>query len=36
VAKAAAMVAAASKQVSVFFIVFPLDVANPAGVARHE
>src|SRR5262249_13822152 len=34
-AKAAAIVTAASKQVSVFFIVVPRDVAN-GGVARHE
>jgi hypothetical protein len=36
VAKAAAIVAAASKQVSVFFIVVPRGVANCVGVAQHE
>jgi hypothetical protein len=30
------IVATASKHVSVFFIVVPPDVANWAGVARHE
>jgi hypothetical protein len=36
VAKAAAIVAAASKQVSVLFIVVPRGVANCVGVAQQE
>jgi hypothetical protein len=36
VAKAAAIVAAASKQVSGLFIVVPRGVANCVGVAQHE